>query len=910
MASRPAIEKAALDLPTPALKMSPAARIKTAGKFFSAAEDKFFVRGVTYGTFGPNTSGEDYDREKVELDFRLMAKNGFNSVRTYTVPPLWLLDSAQANGLRVMVGLPWEQHITFLDEQSRVRSIRDRVRDGVRSCAGHPAVFCYAIGNEIPAPIVRWHGAKEVERFLNDLYDVAKAEDPEGLVTYVNYPSTEYLDVSFVDFLSFNVYLEDEDQLARYVARLQNIAGEAPLVLAEIGLDSRRNGLQRQATTLGWQVRTIGRGGAAGAFIFAWTDEWHRGGHEIDDWDFGLTTREREIKPALQSVVDAFAETPLPPDMEFPKISVVVCTYNGSRTIRDCLDGLTKLEYPNFEVIVVNDGSKDNTPEIVAEYPSFKLISTENRGLSNARNTGLEAATGEIIAYTDDDARPDLHWLHYLALTYATTDHAGVGGPNIAPPGDGWIAECVANAPGGPIHVLLDDTTAEHVPGCNCSFRTEALRQIGGWDPRFRSAGDDVDVCWRIQHMGWTIGFSPAAMVWHHRRNSIKDYWKQQIGYGRAESLLEQKWPEKYNAAGHLAWSGRLYGKGLTETFVSTEERIYHGRWGTAPFQSVYERAVDDFWYFPLMPEWYLVIGLLALLSIFGIFAPPLFVASTTMLVVAVGVVLVQAVRSASKATFPHEKRSWFERARSYGLTAFFHVLQPLARLKGRVGHGLTPWRRRGNPGYTFPWPRVRSIWSEHWRAPEGVLGRLLGLLEHDGAIVRAGGEFDEWDLEVRGGMMASARVAMTTEEHGEGKQLFKFRIMPRMSGKWLMLLAGLVLLAAKLWYDNFEGFSPQLISLICIIATSGLLLFLIYRECAGPFASICGALDDLAVELRNEISEDVGAAREMEQVIDASATTVATVDRAHANNNGGSRPLKRREQTYSSKGAASSGRL
>ena len=165
-----------------------------------------------------------------------------------------------------------------------------------------------------------------------------------------------------------------------------------------------------------------------------------------------------------------------------------------------------------------------------------------------------------------------------------------MGGPNIPPDGDGPIAECIANAPGGPVHVLLSDGEAEHIPGCNMAFRRAALKAIGGFDPQFRTAGDDVDICWRLQQQGWTIGFSPGAMVWHHRRNSVRTYWKQQQGYGKAEALLERKWPEKYNAAGHVTWAGRVYGKGLASIF-GRGGRIYHGIWGAAPFQSIYQPA-------------------------------------------------------------------------------------------------------------------------------------------------------------------------------------------------------------------------------------------------------------------------------------------------------------------------------
>ena len=480
----------------------------------------------------------------------MMAGHGINAVRVYTVPPRWLLDIAQEMGLRVMVGLPWEQHIAFLDSRATVRSILARVRDGVRSCAGHPAVLCFAIGNEIPASIVRWYGGPRIERFLERLANAVRKEDPGALVTYVNFPSTEYLRLDFLDFLSFNVYLESPDTLDPYLARLQNLAGEKPLLMAEIGLDSRRNGLDAQAETLSWQLRSVFQAGCTGAMVYAWTDEWYRGGHDIDDWDFGLVTRDRLPKPALSPVSAAFADAPFPLDQAWPRVSVIVCSYNGARTCR-----FTRGTCPPQLSASGDDRRRRwlhrHTSAIAADF-DVRLIRTENGGLGAARNEGMRAATGEILAYIDDDARPDPHWLPYVAHTFMTSDVAAVGGPNIAPAGDGFIAEAVAHAPGGPVHVLTSDTEADHLPGCNLTIRKYALEAIGGFDPRYRAAGDDVDVCWRLQDRGYRIGFSPGAMVWHHRRNSARTYWKQQQGYGKAEALLEEKWPERYNAMGHL----------------------------------------------------------------------------------------------------------------------------------------------------------------------------------------------------------------------------------------------------------------------------------------------------------------------------------------------------------------------
>jgi len=161
-------------------------------------------------------------------------------------------------------------------------------------------------------------------------------------------------------------------------------------------------------------VRTAFAAGCAGVVVFAWTDEWYRQGHDVEAWAFGLTHADRSPKPALDAVRKAFAELPFPPSLPWPRISVVVCTYNGARTIRDCLEGLERVAYPDYEVIVVDDGSTDATAAIARQY-DCRLIRTENRGLASARNTGLDAATGEIVAYIDDDAYPDPHWLTYLA---------------------------------------------------------------------------------------------------------------------------------------------------------------------------------------------------------------------------------------------------------------------------------------------------------------------------------------------------------------------------------------------------------------------------------------------------------------------------------------------------------------
>ena len=783
----------------------PAGRPHVRGKFLFVGEEKLYVRGVTYGAFQPDADGREYqDLDAIDRDFAHMAANGINAVRIpHTMPPQALLDIALQHGLWVMVGLSAEQYVGYLlDRPPGAPDVEALIRSKVRTVARHPALLCYALGNEIPATMARYLGGGAVERYLNRMCRVVREEDPDGLVTYVNYPTTEYLRLPCLDLVCFNVYLESQERLRAYIARLQNIAGDRPLLMSELGLDSVRNGEGAQAQSLDWQVRTAFAAGCAGAFVFSWTDEWYRHGNDVEDWAFGLTRADRSPKPALDAAREAFDDVPFSPRLRWPRVSVVVCSYNGARTINDCLEGLARLDYPNYEVIVVDDGSRDATATIARQY-DCRLIRTPNRGLAHARNAGLGAATGEIVAYIDDDAYPDPHWLRYLAATFMSTPHAGVGGPNIAPPGDGPIAECVAQSPGGPMHVLLSDREAEHIPGCNMAFRRDRLEAIGGFDPQFRAAGDDVDVCWQLQERGWTLGFHPAALVWHHRRNSVRTYWKQQIGYGRAEAMLERKWPEKYNGPGHVRWAGRMYGSGLTRLLGWRRPRIYHGVWGAAPFQSLYEPAPSLLAFLPQMPEWHLMTATLGGMAGLSVVYQPLKLA-LPLFVGALVLPIAQAYVSAVHARFPAAPTGVPRLARRL-LTAALHLLQPLARLRGRVVEGLTPWRRRAPLGRAPLWPVTASIWSERWEPLDRRLRALEARLRAARACVLRGEAHDDWDLEVRSGILGVSRLIMGVEDHAGAKQLVRLRWWPKIPMRVPILALGFAALAgaaaqAHLW--------------------------------------------------------------------------------------------------------------
>jgi glycosyltransferase involved in cell wall biosynthesis len=205
-----------------------------------------------------------------------------------------------------------------------------------------------------------------------------------------------------------------------------------------------------------------------------------------------------------------------------------------------------RLEYPQLEVIVVDDGSTDNTAEIARAHPRARLITLPRSGLSVARNAGYSAARGELVAYIDADAYPSAEWPWYLAFAATGEQVGGAGGPNLPPPGEPPPAQIVARTPGGPLPALRSPDRASHLPGCNMAFRREVLVDLGGFDPDLPSA-EDVDFQLRLATRGLELGYHPAAFVWHHRRPGVRTYLRQQYSYGRGQTLLALRNPEYFH---------------------------------------------------------------------------------------------------------------------------------------------------------------------------------------------------------------------------------------------------------------------------------------------------------------------------------------------------------------------------
>ena len=781
--------------------------VKVRAKFFFEGERKIFLKGVTYGPFAPDAHGHHFgSAQQAHQDARHIVSAGFNLLRIYYVPPPWFAEVCAEYGLRLLITLPWAEHVAFLQEPKIRREIVESVRRDTSALAGHPAVLGYLVGNEIPSNMVRWLGVRRVTEFVEYLMEIGRQEDPGKLFSYASFPPTEYLLPQNADFYTFNVYLHRREDFERYLARLQNLAEDRPLVMGEFGMDTIRHSQEEQAEMLRWHIESVVRGGLAGTVLYSWTDEWFRGGQEITDWAFGLTTRERNPKKAFFVVQSLFAEeAPMPRKVRlpaYPKVSVIVCSYNGGATLEDCLSSLRHLEYPNYEVVLVDDGSKDDTPAIAARHPWIISVRQENKGLSVARNVGAATATGEILAYTDSDCMADPDWLYYLVGTLLSGDFAGVGGPNISPPAQNWVQACVAAAPGGPSHVLLTDVVAEHIPGCNMAFHRWAFERVGGFDPQYRKAGDDVDFCWRLQQAGGVIAFSPAAIVWHYRRFTLQAFRKQQEGYGEAESMLRLQHLVFFGPTGTAKWKGQIYGAPRF-TWLVNRPVIYHGVFGEGLFQCIYPTPQSEIAAYLSSIEW---VALTALIFLFSILWPDLRILPYLMF----GGTFLVALSYMIHAKL--EPR--FDTVRARLLVTFLALAQPLVRgwwryyvwLKYKrtpaavidkqdFGGGSLPKR--------FQFRGELKFWNEAGCGREALLPAVIERLESGGWSYSTDTGWQVWDVQIYGSVWWGIRLHTVTEYHGGPKCLTRVRLKTDVVATTVLVN---FLLLAVLGYRQFSA--------------------------------------------------------------------------------------------------------
>ena len=223
------------------------------------------------------------------------------------------------------------------------------------------------------------------------------------------------------------------------------------------------------------------------------------------------------------------------------KISAVICTFKRPDYLRHALRSLCQQSLPReqYEIIVVDNAVEVETQQVVKEFDdgrvNLRYVPEKEVGLSRARNTGFKAAAGRYVAYMDDDARADAHWLEALVGAFAQTSSApaAVGGRVWLD----WQGEKPSWVPERhlPLYTYVDHGNGarslehgEYLVGANIAFAADALRSVGGFDPNLGRqgyvllSGEEAAILAQLQQMGKSVYYEPAAVVWHSVDQSRK----------------------------------------------------------------------------------------------------------------------------------------------------------------------------------------------------------------------------------------------------------------------------------------------------------------------------------------------------------------------------------------------------
>jgi len=259
------------------------------------------------------------------------------------------------------------------------------------------------------------------------------------------------------------------------------------------------------------------------------------------------------------------------------KLTVYIPCYNAARYIDASIQALLAQTKPPDEVLVIDDGSSDNSVELASRFPVRVIRHKENKGLAAARNTAFGNASHPLVGAIDADVIPDHAWLEYLLAHFVDPRVVGVSGRLIeahyTPPADAWRAEQLPQDLGLE-RIDIEQPSHQRLGGFGTIFRKEAVIGVGGYDEKFRTNYEDVDLCARLLAAGHKLVFEPRAVAFHQRRDSIRsvarlswqrDFWGHyfQGGYNR----IWLKIFFNFRSARVLVWN-HLRSKKLSLLFV------------------------------------------------------------------------------------------------------------------------------------------------------------------------------------------------------------------------------------------------------------------------------------------------------------------------------------------------------
>ena len=232
-----------------------------------------------------------------------------------------------------------------------------------------------------------------------------------------------------------------------------------------------------------------------------------------------------------------------------PRVTVIVAARNAAATIEKCLAALGVQGGVDFEVIVADDGSGDDTRAMAASFDGVRVLELDWGGPARARNVGVRAARGEIVAFTDADCVPHPDWLRELVRCFDDPDVAGAGGDQVSPEDEtpfgrrvqeffkaiGFMTDYIRSgaSPGG-----IRETT--HNPSCNSAYRKAVFEEVGGFSED-QFPGEDVELDLKLRRLGHKLVYNPAAVVGHYRPRNCRALASMMRRYGAGERRLVEK---------------------------------------------------------------------------------------------------------------------------------------------------------------------------------------------------------------------------------------------------------------------------------------------------------------------------------------------------------------------------------
>ncbi|MFH1332562.1 MAG: glycosyltransferase [archaeon] len=260
------------------------------------------------------------------------------------------------------------------------------------------------------------------------------------------------------------------------------------------------------------------------------------------------------------------------------KISVVIPVYNDAKNLQKMMESLKKQTFKNFETIVIDDGSKDNSYEIAKKYADKVLRNETNKGPAVTRNRGIKNAKAEIIAFTDSDCEAKEDWLEKINQLFADKEISVMMG-KVTLPKSTLIADSIS-ALGFPAggHVGFEkmwkvnkEGFTDHLSSCNMALRKEVFEKQGMIDESFPLAGaEDSELSYRLTKNGVKIKYNPDAIVTHEPRTSLKSFIRWQITRGRSNYHFKKKIGNVKQFVKLRAWSS----KNIIKTYATDPKII------------------------------------------------------------------------------------------------------------------------------------------------------------------------------------------------------------------------------------------------------------------------------------------------------------------------------------------------